>query len=177
MTKRYFHKLFRPRAFFFATHWWELFELFGRTQAFTRVGLIIVFRSGQAGDAIASKDGDVVEEETSLLLQHTESETSANWNAPFSADVQPGEQHPDDPLAKQLLAEMMTELGIEPKAQEKLKRAEHKFQKKAKIKGRIKNKGYGEDHTAGGDGFKMGKKGGMMPASVQATVRSAITDE
>ena len=27
------------------------------------------------------------------------------------------------------------------------------------MKGRIKNKGYGEDHSAGGDGFRMGKKG------------------
>ena len=84
---------------------------------------------------------------------------------------------PDDPLAKQLLAEMMDELGMGKQKAERPKRAEHKFQKKSKVKGRIKNKGYGEDHSAGGDGFRMGKKGGMMPAHVQATVRSAITDE
>ena len=89
---------------------------------------------------------------------------------------------PDDPLAAQLLEEMMNELGGldgkgKPKT-EKQKRAEHKFQKKgAKLKGRIKNAGVGEDHTAGGNGFKMGKRGGMMPASVQATIRSAVTDE
>ena len=89
---------------------------------------------------------------------------------------------PDDPLAAQLLEEMMNELGGldgkgKPKT-EKQKRAEHKFQKKgAKLKGRIKNAGAGEDHTAGGNGFKMGKRGGMKPASVQATIRSAVTDE
>ena len=37
------------------------------------------------------------------------------------------------------------------------KRAAHKYQKKSKIKGRIKNAGVGEDHTAGGDGLKMGR--------------------
>ena len=86
---------------------------------------------------------------------------------------------PDDPLAKQLLEEMMNELGgLDGKAKpERVKRAEHKFQKKSKVKGRIKYKGFGEDASAGGNGFKMGRKGGMMPASVQATVRSAVNDE
>ena len=56
----------------------------------------------------------------------------------------------------------------------KPKRAEHKFQKKgAKIKGRIKNATAGVDTTAGGQGFKMGKRGGLMPASAQAMIRSS----
>ena len=104
---------------------------------------------------------------------HTRCATPATVSAATDVDG----ISPDDPLAKQLFQEMMSELGIGKQKPEKQKRAEHKFQKKSKVKGRIKNKGYGEDHTAGGDGFKMGKKGGMMPASVQATVRSAITDE
>ena len=93
----------------------------------------------------------------------------------------------DDPLAAQLLREMMLELGgldghgnvtKEQKEKAKIKRAEHKFQKKGeKKKGRIKHAGVGEDDTAGGNGFRMGRRGGMMPASVQATVRSAVTDE
>ena len=109
----------------------------------------------------------------------------ADWHAPAGSSsghaegsaALPEGLSPDDPLAKQLLAEMMDELGMGKQKAERPKRAEHKFQKKSKVKGRIKNKGYGEDHSAGGDGFRMGKKGGMMPAHVQATVRSAITDE
>lgn len=54
----------------------------------------------------------------------------------------------DDPLAAQLLEEMMNELGgLDGKGKpkpEKQKRAEHKYQKKSKIKGRIKNAGVGE---------------------------------
>ena len=83
---------------------------------------------------------------------------------------------PDDPLAAQLLEEMMNELGGIGKstAPTKPKRAEHKFQKKgAKIKGRIKNATAGVDTTAGGQGFKMGKRGGLMPASAQAMIRSS----
>ena len=83
---------------------------------------------------------------------------------------------PDDPLAAQLLEEMMNELGGIGKstAPAKPKRAEHKFQKKgAKIKGRIKNATAGVDTTAGGQGFKMGKRGGLMPASAQAMIRSS----
>ena len=96
-----------------------------------------------------------------------------------SASIESSSGKNEDPLAKQLLAEMMEELGgLDGKAKpEKARRAEHKFQKKSKVKGRIKHKGFGEDETAGGNGFKMGKKGGMMPASVQATVRSAVGDE
>ena len=49
-----------------------------------------------------------------------------------------------------------------------------KFQKKgAKIKGRIKNATAGVDTTAGGQGFKMGKRGGLMPAAAQAMIRSS----
>ena len=84
---------------------------------------------------------------------------------------------PDDPLAAQLLEEMMAELGTGKNKPEKPKRAEHKFQKKSKVKGRIKYAGVGEDQTAGGNGFKMGKKGGLMPVHVQSQVRSSITDE
>tara|TARA_B110000977_G_scaffold57015_1_gene77461 strand:+ start:25126 stop:26970 length:1845 start_codon:yes stop_codon:yes gene_type:complete len=140
---------------------------------------------GVAGDAIITGDENLEEEEKNQFDSnqpvHDPNEpnagTSADWNATVSAATDVDGISPDDPLAKQLFQEMMSELGIGKQKPEKQKRAEHKFQKKSKVKGRIKNKGYGEDHTAGGDGFKMGKKGGMMPASVQATVRSAITDE
>lgn len=103
---------------------------------------------------------------------------SANASASAAARELEG-LAPDDPLAKQLLEEMMNELGgLDGKAKpERQKRAEHKYQKKSKVKGRIKYKGFGEDTSAGGNGFKMGRKGGMMPASVQATVRSAVNDE
>ena len=143
---------------------------------------------GVAGDAIITGDENLEEEEKNQFDSkqpvHDPNDpndpnagTSADWNATVSAATDVDGISPDDPLAKQLFQEMMSELGIGKQKPEKQKRAEHKFQKKSKVKGRIKNKGYGEDHTAGGDGFKMGKKGGMMPASVQATVRSAITDE
>lgn len=143
---------------------------------------------GVAGDAIITGDENLEEEEKNQFDSNQpvhdpndpndpNAGTSADWNATVSAATDVDGISPDDPLAKQLFQEMMSELGIGKQKPEKQKRAEHKFQKKSKVKGRIKNKGYGEDHTAGGDGFKMGKKGGMMPASVQATVRSAITDE
>lgn len=140
---------------------------------------------GVAGDAIITGDENLEEEEKNQFDSNQpvhdpndpNAGMSADWNATVSAATEVDGISPDDPLAKQLFQEMMSELGIGKQKPEKQKRAEHKFQKKSKVKGRIKNKGYGEDHTAGGDGFKMGKKGGMMPASVQATVRSAITDE
>ena len=135
---------------------------------------------GVAGDAIPGKrEGDEEEEENGAGGGESGggASTSADWNASSGAVDATTGLAADDPLAKQLLAEMMSELGIEAPKKEKQKRAEHKFQKKSKVKGRIKNKGFGEDHTAGGDGFRMGKKGGMMPASVQASVRSAVTDE
>jgi large subunit GTPase 1 len=56
-------------------------------------------------------------------------------------------------------------------------RPEHKFHKKRKEKRRIKHKGAGENKDVGGQGFLMGKRGGMMPAHLQANVRSAIGDE
>ena len=140
---------------------------------------------GVAGDAIFSRN---TEEEDAApdAASGDGGGVRADWHAPgaasSAADASPDAPggsglSPNDPLAKQLLAEMMDELGMGKQKAEKQRRAEHKFQKKSKVKGRIKNKGYGEDHSAGGDGFRMGKKGGMMPAHVQATVRSAITDE
>ena len=134
---------------------------------------------GVAGDAIFSLENEEEEDAAADAPEcHASGSSSgAVGEAGTSSGDLPDGMSPDDPLAKQLLAEMMDELGMgKPKA-EKQRRAEHKFQKKSKVKGRIKNKGYGEDHSAGGDGFKMGKKGGMMPAHVQATVRSAVTDE
>jgi large subunit GTPase 1 len=134
---------------------------------------------GVAGDAIFSLENEEEEDAAADAPEcHASGSSSgAAGEAGTSSGDLPDGMSPDDPLAKQLLAEMMDELGMgKPKA-EKQRRAEHKFQKKSKVKGRIKNKGYGEDHSAGGDGFKMGKKGGMMPAHVQATVRSAVTDE
>ena len=87
---------------------------------------------------------------------------------------------PDDPLAAALLQEM-NEMGMSSDVKEKKEkeqRAEHKFKKKGpKLKGRQKHKGAGEDTSAGGQGFLMGKRGGIMPAHIQATVRSAVTDE
>jgi large subunit GTPase 1 len=134
---------------------------------------------GVAGDAIFSLENEEEEDAAADAPEcHASGSSSgAAGEAGTSSGDLPDGMSPDDPLAKQLLAEMMDELGMgKPKA-EKQRRAEHKFQKKSKVKGRIKNKGYGEDHSAGGDGFRMGKKGGMMPAHVQATVRSAVTDE
>ena len=143
---------------------------------------------GVAGDAIFSRENEEEEDAPADAAPPPDASARAEWHASGSSSGAAGEagtssgdlpdgMSPDDPLAKQLLAEMMDELGMgKPKA-EKQRRAEHKFQKKSKVKGRIKNKGYGEDHSAGGDGFRMGKKGGMMPAHVQATVRSAVTDE
>jgi large subunit GTPase 1 len=141
---------------------------------------------GVAGDAIVSSSGENEEEEATATADAASGvSVRADWHAPAGSSSDHAEGSaalpeglsPDDPLAKQLLAEMMDELGMGKQKAERPKRAEHKFQKKSKVKGRIKNKGYGEDHSAGGDGFRMGKKGGMMPAHVQATVRSAITDE
>ena len=136
---------------------------------------------GVAGDEIVSGDGEEEEVAREELGDGDGGGVRADWHAPPDASLAdaPGGSGlaPEDPLAKQLLAEMMDELGMGPQKAEKQRRAEHKFQKKSKVKGRIKNKGYGEDHSAGGDGFRMGKKGGMMPAHVQATVRSAVTDE
>ena len=46
-----------------------------------------------------------------------------------------------------------------------------------KEKGRVKNKNAGVNTTAGGQGFLTGKRGGMLPAHLQANVRSAIGDD
>ena len=128
---------------------------------------------GVAGDAIFSRENEEEEDAPADAAPPPARPRARNGTRPAplraprgGGDVfgdLPDGMSPDDPLAKQLLAEMMDELGMgKPKA-EKQRRAEHKFQKKSKVKGRIKNKGYGEDHSAGGDGFRMGKKGGMMP--------------
>ena len=69
----------------------------------------------------------------------------ADWHAPAGSSsghaegsaALPEGLSPDDPLAKQLLAEMMDELGMGKQKAERPKRAEHKFQKKSKVKGRI----------------------------------------
>ena len=134
---------------------------------------------GVEGDAIAGVareegEGNRAREARRAVGNEIEPATTVGGD---SASIESSSGKNEDPLAKQLLAEMMDELGMGKQKAERPKRAEHKFQKKSKVKGRIKNKGYGEDHSAGGDGFRMGKKGGMMPAHVQATVRSAVTDE
>jgi len=84
----------------------------------------------------------------------------------------------DDPLAAAVLDDMMATLGINNKQAKERKRAEHKYQKKGKKeKGRVKYKDSGVNTTVGGQGFLVGKRGGMMPAHLQAQVRSALGEE
>lgn len=84
----------------------------------------------------------------------------------------------DDDLAAAVLDDMMSTLGINQKKAKERQRAEHKYQKKGKKeKGRIKNKDAGVNTTAGGQGFLVGRRGGMMPAHLQAQVRSSVEDE
>ena len=84
----------------------------------------------------------------------------------------------DDALASAVLDDMMATLGLSKKKGKERMRAEHKYQKKGKKeKGRVKNKNAGVNTTAGGQGFLTGKRGGMLPAHLQANVRSAIGDD
>ena len=85
---------------------------------------------------------------------------------------------PDDPLAAAVLDDMMATLGIQTGRTKERQRAEHKYQKKGKKeKGRVKYKGAGVNAAVGGQGFLVGKRGGIMPASVQALHRSALGEE
>jgi large subunit GTPase 1 len=85
---------------------------------------------------------------------------------------------PDDPLAAAVLDDMMATLGIQTGRTKERQRAEHKYQKKGKKeKGRVKYKDAGVNAAVGGQGFLVGKRGGIMPASVQALHRSALGEE
>ena len=93
---------------------------------------------GVAGDAIVASDGENEEEEATATADAASVSPSARTGTlrrapPDAAEAPRRGFVPDDPLAKQLLAEMMDELGIEQKAERR--RAEHKFQKKSKVKG------------------------------------------
>lgn len=84
----------------------------------------------------------------------------------------------DDPLAAAVLDDMMATLGLNKGKGKERTRAEHKYQKKGKKeKGRVKFKDSGVNTTAGGQGFLVGKRGGIMPAHLQAQIRSSIADE
>jgi len=84
----------------------------------------------------------------------------------------------DDPLATAVLNDMIETLGINNTKAKERNRPEHKYQKKAKKeKSRVKYLGSGVNTAVGGQGFLIGKRGGLMPASVQAQIRSSITDE
>lgn len=99
---------------------------------------------------------------------------SKSESAPSSLDS----DATDDPLAAAVLDDMMATLGIDNKKAKERKRAEHKYQKKGKKeKSRVKYKESGVNTTVGGQGFLVGKRGGMMPAHLQAQVRSALGEE
>jgi len=84
----------------------------------------------------------------------------------------------DDPLAAAVLDDMMATLGLNKGKGKERTRAEHKYQKKGKKeKGRVKFKDSGVNTTAGGQGFLVGKRGGIMPAHLQAQIRSSVADE
>jgi len=85
----------------------------------------------------------------------------------------------DDLDIADLVADFHARVGNDTKKNSQRIRPDHKFHKttKRKEKRRIKHKGAGENTEVGGQGFLMGKRGGIKPQSVQADVRSAITDE
>ena len=92
--------------------------------------------------------------------------------------LQSNDNREDDPLAAAVLNDMMETLGLDNSKKKERLRAEHKYQKKGKKeKGRVKYKDSGVNTVVGGQGFLLGKRGGLMPANVQAQVRSSITDE
>ena len=100
--------------------------------------------------------------------------------------IGPGARHeskhdgglPDDPRAAAVWDDRMAALGIQKGRTKERQRAEHKYQKKGKKeKGRVKYKDAGVNAAVGGQGFLVGKRGGIMPASVQALHRSALGEE
>jgi large subunit GTPase 1 len=124
--------------------------------------------SGKMGDGIGA--GAISEETQKALLQlQTKSTTKS-----ATSEV----QDLDDLDVADLVADFHARLnGGDMKKPSQRVRPEHKFHKKRKEKRRIKHKGAGENKEVGGQGFLMGKRGGMMPAHLQANVRSAIGDE
>jgi len=124
--------------------------------------------SGKMGDGIGA--GAISEETQKALLQlQTKSTTKS---------ATPEVQDLDDLDVADLVADFHARLnGGDMKKPSQRVRPEHKFHKKRKEKRRIKHKGAGENKEVGGQGFLMGKRGGMMPAHLQANVRSAIGDE
>ena len=124
--------------------------------------------SGKMGNGIGA--GAISEETQKALLQlQTKSTTKS---------ATPEVQDLDDLDVADLVADFHARLnGGDMKKPSQRVRPEHKFHKKRKEKRRIKHKGAGENKEVGGQGFLMGKRGGMMPAHLQANVRSAIGDE
>ena len=121
---------------------------------------------GKMGDGIGA--GAITEDTQKALLKLQQQSTSVN------AEV----QDLDDLDVADLVADFHARLNNnDTKKTSQRVRPEHKFHKKRKEKRRIKHKGAGENKDVGGQGFLMGKRGGMMPAHLQANVRSAIGDE
>jgi len=124
--------------------------------------------SGKMGDGIGA--GAISEETQKALLQLQTKATTKS----ATSEV----QDLDDLDVADLVADFHARLnGGDMKKPSQRVRPEHKFHKKRKEKRRIKHKGAGENKEVGGQGFLMGKRGGMMPAHLQANVRSAIGDE
>ena len=121
---------------------------------------------GKMGDGIGA--GAITEDTQKALLKLQQQSTSV------TSEV----QDLDDLDVADLVADFHARLNNnDTKKTSQRVRPEHKFHKKRKEKRRIKHKGAGENKDVGGQGFLMGKRGGMMPAHLQANVRSAIGDE
>lgn len=124
--------------------------------------------SGKMGDGIGA---GAISEETQKALLQLQTKSTTKSDTPEVQDL-------DDLDVADLVADFHARLnGGDMKKPSRRVRPEHKFHKKRKEKRRIKHKGAGENKEVGGQGFLMGKRGGMMPAHLQANVRSAIGDE
>jgi len=124
--------------------------------------------SGKMGDGIGA---GAISEETQKALLQLQTKSTTKSDTPEVQDL-------DDLDVADLVADFHARLnGGDMKKPSQRVRPEHKFHKKRKEKRRIKHKGAGENKEVGGQGFLMGKRGGMMPAHLQANVRSAIGDE
>ena len=123
---------------------------------------------GKMGDGIGA--GAITEDSQKALIKLQQQSASA--------DATSKTQDLDDIDLADLVADFHARLNDDdPKKVSRRVRPEHKFHKKRKEKRRIKHKGAGENTEVGGQGFLMGKRGGMIPAHLQANVRSAIGDE
>ena len=123
---------------------------------------------GKMGDGIGA--GAITEDSQKALIKLQQQSASA--------DATSKTQDLDDIDLADLVADFHARLNDDdPKKVSRRVRPEHKFHKKRKEKRRIKHKGAGENTEVGGQGFLMGKRGGMIPAHIQANVRSAIGDE